>query len=125
MEVLKILVTVAGMVAYAAVVFFAIAAWFRLREMERRTKATLRGVSLLTTLAMGHHVKENFEEVNRMKRAFEQLVEEERYEDAERMKSVIDKAERDAERALEHFKDTFGEVMDITVTKVGDTGARG
>lgn len=118
MEVLKILFTLAGLVANFVLVFFAVTAWFRLREVNKKIGAMLRGVGLVTTMVMGQHVKENFEEVNRMKRTFERLVENEQYDDAERMKAVIDKAERDALRSLEKFKETYGDAVDVIVTKV-------
>lgn len=118
MEVLHVLFLVAGLVANAALTFFGVTAWFRLREVNKKADAMLRGVGLVTTIMMGQHVKENFEEVNRMKRTFDRLVENEQYEDAERMKAVIDKAERDALRSLEKFKETCGDAVNVIVTKV-------
>lgn len=109
---------VVGIVANAALAFFAVAAWFRLHNVDKKMSAVLRGVSMVSTLTMGQYVKGAFEELERMRATMERLVEEDRFEEAKRLKDIIDKAEHDAKQSLEKFKEIGGDLVKFVEVKV-------
>ena len=111
MQILNIILSIMAIIANCFLTWFAITAWFELRRMKR-------AMAVVTTITMGNHVKDSFEQLNEMKAAFHQLVEEERYEEAERLKAAIANAERNAEHALKKLKDICGDSCEIVVTKV-------
>ena len=62
MIVLKIVTTVLAVIANIMVTWFAVTAWFALRRLREDIRNMSRGVAVTTTLVMGSHVRENFEE---------------------------------------------------------------
>lgn len=118
MQILDIILTIVTIIANCFLTWFAITAWFELRRMKRNLTGMERAMAVVTTITMGNHVKDSFEQLNEMKAAFHQLVEEEQYEEAERLKAAIANAERNVEQSLKKFKDIFGDSCEIVVTKV-------
>ena len=119
MQILNIILTIVAFIGNCAVTYFAITAWFELRRLKRKLTGMERAMAIVTTITMGEHVKSNFEQLNEMKAAFHQLVENEQYEEAEELKNAIAKMELSAEHALKEFKDICGDKLcEIVVTKV-------
>lgn len=118
MQILNIILTIVTIIANCFLTWFAITAWFELRRMKHNLTGMERAMAVVTTITMGNLVKDSFEQLNEMKAAFHQLVEEEQYEEAERLKAAIANAERNVEQSLKKFKDIFGDSCEIVVTKV-------
>ena len=118
MQILNIIFTIVAVIANAAMTYFAITAWFELRRMKRDFAGVKRAMVVTTTITVANHVKDSFDQLNDMKETFNQLVEDEQYEEAERLKSAITDAERNAKAATKLFKDICGDSCDVVVTKV-------
>lgn len=118
MQILNIILTIVTIIANCFLTWFAITAWFELRRMKRNLTGMERAMAVVTTITMGNHVKDSFEQLNEIKAAFHQLVEEEQYEEAERLKDAIAKVERNAKAAMEQFKNICGDSCEVVVTKV-------
>jgi len=118
MQILNIIFTIVAVIANAAMTYFAITAWFELRRMKRDFAGVKRAMVVTTTITVANHVKDSFEQLNDMKDTFNQLVEDEQYEEAERLKAAITDAERNAKAATKLFKDICGDSCDVVVTKV-------
>ena len=118
MTVLNVIFSITAIVANAAMTFFAAFAFTSLRRLRKDVDSMGHGVAITTTLVMGSHVRENFEEVTRMKEAFNRLVENEQYEEAQKLRDAIEKAERAAKASLERFRKTCGGIAEITVAGV-------
>jgi hypothetical protein len=118
MQILNIIFTIVAVIANAAMTYFAITAWFELRRMKRDFAGVKRAMVVVTTITVANHVKDSFEQLNDMKETFNQLVEEERYEEAEELKNAITNMERNAKAAMERFKDICGDSCEVIVTKV-------
>lgn len=118
MQILNIIFTIVAIIANGALTYFAITAWFELRRLKRDFTGMKRAMSIVTTITMGEHVKSNLDQLNEMKETFIKLVEEERYEEAERLKAAIAKVERNAKAAMERFEDICGDRCEIIVTKL-------
>lgn len=118
MQILNIILTIVTIIANCFLTWFAITAWFELRRLKRKLTGMERAISVVTTITMGNQVKDNFDQLNDMKETFNQLVEEERYEEAEELKNAITNMERNAKAAMERFKDICGDSCEVIVTKV-------
>ena len=119
MQIQNIIFTIVAVIANAAVTYFAVTAWFELRRIKNDILGIKRALAITTTITMGEHVKSNFEQLNEMKADFHRLVENEQYEEAEKLKNAIAKVELNAEHALKEFKDICGDKLcEIVVTKV-------
>ena len=118
MQILNIILTIVTIIANCFLTLFAITAWFELRRMKRNLTVMERAMTIVTTITMGEHVKSNFEQLNEMKAAFHRLIENEQYEEAEKLKAAITEMERNAEASMKRFKDICGDdICKIVVTK--------
>lgn len=116
MTVLGIIFTIA---ANAALTFLAGYAFVAMRRLQKDVEGMRHSVMMTFTLTMASHVKENFEELNRMKEEFNRLVEAEQYEEAQRLQGVIEKAANAAKESLAKFNEVCGDnIAEIIVTKV-------
>ena len=107
METMKIIMLALSCIAYIMVVFFAIYAYFTLREQRKQLTFVKGAVAEMTTIMMAERVQKNFEEVENIKRTLEHLVENEQYEEAERLQNFLEEAEKNAVKALKHFQEAF------------------
>ena len=118
MQILNIILSIMAIIANCFLAWFAITAWFELRRMKRDFAGVKRAMVVTTTITVANHVKDSFDQLNDMKETFNQLVEDEQYEEAERLKAAITDAERNAKAATKLFKDICGDSCDVVVTKV-------
>ena len=118
MQILNIILTIVAIIGNAAVTYFAITAWFELRRMKRKLTGMERAMTVVTTITMGNHVKDIFDTLNEMRKTFNHLVENEQYEEAEKLNAAITNVERNANAAMKHFKDICGDNCEVIVTKV-------
>lgn len=118
MQILNIILTIVTIIANCFLTWFAITAWFELRRLKRKLTGMEHAMAVVTTITMGNQVKDSFDQLNDMKETFNQLVEEERYEEAEELKNAITNMERNAKAAMERFKDICGDSCEVIVTKV-------
>ena len=118
MQILNIILNIMAIIANCFLTWFAVSAWFELRRMKRDFAGVKRAMVVTTTITVANHVKDSFEQLNDMKETFNQLVEDEQYEEAERLKAAITDAERNAKAATKLFKDICGDSCDVVVTKV-------
>ena len=115
----NIIFTIVAFIANAAVTYFAITAWFELRRMKHALGGMKHALAVTTTITMGKHVQDSFDQINEMKALFRELIEADRYEEAKQLKEAIEQAERNAENSLKKFKEICGDSLcDIVVTKV-------
>ena len=118
MQILNIIFTIMATIAAWILTLFAITAWGELRRLNRKLTVMERAMTIVTTITMGEHVKSNFEQLNEMKAAFHRLIENEQYEEAEKLKAAITEMERNAEASMKRFKDICGDdICKIVVTK--------
>ena len=94
-------------IAYIMVTFFATYAYFTLREQSKKISFIKGAVREMSVMMMAKRVKENFEEVEKMKATLQMLISTEQYEEAERFKKFIEEAENTAQKSLKNFQDLF------------------
>lgn len=119
MEIPHVILTVASCVAYLFLTFFTCHAYLRMKRQESEQNEMKIMLMKILAITMGEHLKSSFESVNDMKEALEELIEAERFEEAEKLKSVIADAERGAFMELERFRKHFGdECVDVKLMNV-------
>lgn len=92
--------------------FFVAYAVTKIRELRRTQKKMMM-------LVMTEHLRGIFNELNSLKATLNELVENENFEEAKKLKTVIEDAEESAMNALRHFQDMFGnDACKVTITKV-------
>ena len=100
MQTLDIILTVSALITNFALSFLVVYEWFALRRLNAAVRG-MRGALVKTfSLVFGNHVKSMFDELNKMKGTLSYLVEHEQYEEAEKLKTLIDRAEKNAMDAL-------------------------
>lgn len=114
MTTLQIIVHLVTIVAYV----FLIALCITTFRYFRRQQDDIDHINRTLHILMGEHLRQNVDELNDMKERLEELVEEDRYEDAQRLKQIIDEQERSVKEQIDKFRDTFGEdTVKVEVTK--------
>lgn len=89
------------------------------QHLKKDSIAIRKLLDRMLFLVMGDHIRNNFNEVNELKKTFSDLVNREQYEEAENLKMVISKAAENAERSLHNFKEIFGDdACEIIVSDV-------
>lgn len=118
METLKIIAYIMTVLANGMLAYTAIALYFKMRRMQKDMdlmKGLLRNMFAMT---MSGHVQNTFDQVDKMKKTLQELVENEQYEDAEHLHNAIEKAQEGAMKQLETFKKLFGDdSIEINIAK--------
>lgn len=105
--------------AYLTIICLSIEAWFRLRQQRQDILGIKKVLARTFVVTMGEHLSNSFDRLNDMKECLQELIADERYEDAKRLKAVIDEQEQLAKKALRTLQDEFGEgVVKIEETKI-------
>ena len=118
MQTLQIIVSIMSVVSYAAMTFLASFAFVRLRRLSDEVSDLRRTTHTTLCITMGEHIRNNVDELNSMKERFDELLEEERFEDASRLKKIIEQQEHVIEQSIDRFKKAFGEdAVRVEMTK--------
>ena len=118
MQTLQIIVSIMSVVSYAAMTFLAGFAFVRLRRLSEEVSDLRRTTHTTLCITMGEHIRNNVDELNSMKERFDELLEKECFEDASRLKKIIELQEHAIERSIDHFKKAFGEdAVRVEMTK--------
>lgn len=119
MQTLQILLSLAGIVAYCGLASFACFALARLRRQEQDLRELKMMIAKIWELVMTNHLRSSFEALNDMRATLRELIDNERYEEAEKLKTVITEAEQSAMRELKCFEDIVGrDKVVVTVTSI-------
>lgn len=104
--------------SYGILAYTAIALHFKMRRMQKdmyMTKGALREIFGMT---MSLHVDSKFDQVEKMKETLQELIENEQYEDAERLRNAIEQAQEAAVKQMEILKKYFdSEIIEINMVK--------
>lgn len=118
MQTLQIIVSIMSVVSYTAMTFLAGFAFVRLRRLSDEVSDLRRTTHTTLCITMGEHIRNNVEELNSMKERFDELMEEERYEEAGHLKKIIEHQEHTVRQSIAQFKKTFGEdTVKVEMTK--------
>ena len=118
METLKIIAYIMTVLSYGILAYTAIALYFKMRRMQKdmyMTKEVLREIFGMT---MSLHVDSKFDQVEKMKETLQELIENEQYEDAERLRNAIEQAQEAAVKQMEILNKYFdSEIIEINMVK--------
>ena len=109
MQTLQIITMLMSIVAYCAMTFLAGFAFVRIRRLSNEVGRLHHDVHATLCITMGEHIRNDVDELNSMKVRLEELLEDDRFEDAVRLKKIIEHQEHQIDLAIARFKDIFGE----------------
>lgn len=115
MDILKYILFGAEFCSSAALTFFAVTAWFQLRKLKGE-------IQRLNLMQLAGHIKDNIDEIAKMKKTLNRLIEEDRYEDAKELAANMEKMQHSTAAALNFLKEAAGDEMEVIVTKVPAKG---
>lgn len=118
MDILQIILTIMSVIAYGVTAGFTFFVFGKLHRVQKDIKSMERSLTLVMSVTLGNHVKGCYEEINKMKMTLDRLVEDERFEETEQLRTLIDKAEANMMETVEKINSSCGEIMDITLKKV-------
>lgn len=109
-----------GIVAYGFTAVFTFFAFGRLKQQERDLMELKAVTTKTLSLTAAEHLRASFEAINDMKDMLRELIDADRFEEAEHVKAAIATAEASALRELDSFKEAFGDAgVDVKVMKYG------
>lgn len=121
MEVLHIIVSILGMFAYTAAIFFATSAFFKMKLYQKKLSFIETSIQKILIITLGDRLRKNFEDLNELKHKLAVLIEHEQYEEAQKLRKVIEKVEENAFKSLKNFQKTYGEDMcEIVISEINN-----
>lgn len=118
METLQIIAYVMAVLANGILAYTAMALHFKMRRMQKDVDSMKKLLRNMFGMTMSDHVQITFDQVEKMKKALQELIENEQYEDAEHLHNAIEQAQECAMKQLESFKELFGDdSIEIKIAK--------
>ena len=114
MQTLQIILTLANITCYGAMTFLAAFAFVRLKRQEKYICDIHRDVHTTLMLTLGLHMRRNFDDLKEMESSLQRLIEDEEYERAEQMKTVITRRKAELKQEISKMEKIFGVKVDIT-----------
>lgn len=108
MEIMNFVLVFCGVIAYGLMSFFAISAWFRLRRFDTDMHDLQKVSANVYAIVSALKLQSTFDQLNEMKNTLRQLVQAEQFEEADKLKEIVEKHEREALEILKKFQETFG-----------------
>lgn len=107
MQTLQIIMTLANIVAYAAMTFLAGYTFVRLLRMERKFDCLHGTQRMMFAMMMDGNIRQNQEAVKRLADEMQQAVDDDRFEDAEHLKKIIAERQQYIIEQLAYVKSEF------------------
>lgn len=123
MQVLHIILLIVGLVCYCAMTFFAVNAWFTLRRQHDLIHGTAKTVAKIFVQLSAMKIQSSFDKIEKMRTLLNALVENEDYEEAEKLKAAIAHAEEETQKSIDALSETCGVEIDMKVIKIGDSSS--
>jgi len=118
METLKIIAYIMTVLSYGILAYTAIALYFKMRRMQKDMYMTKEALREIFGMTMSLHVDSKFDQVEKMKETLQELIENEQYEDAERLRNAIEQAQEAAVKQMEILNKYFdSEIIEINMVK--------
>lgn len=118
MELLELIIEVIAPISYAVLTFFAISAWFNLREQRRDIRRLQFEQVRIFAMISAVKLQGDFDQLLQMKNKMADYLEREQYEKAQHLKELIAQQEEQTRIALKLFNERFGDIAGVSVEKV-------
>ena len=109
METLQIIAYVMATLTNGILAYTAMALHFKMRRMQKDVDLMKGLLRHMFGMTMSGHVQNTFDQIDKMKKALRELIENEQYEDAKHLQDAIEQAQECAMKQLESFKKLFGD----------------
>lgn len=118
MQTIQIIAFITNLVSYTVMSFFACFAFFRLRRQERDLLDIKAAIGKLMAMTAAGHIRDSLNDLNVMRKDLRDLIDNERYEEAEKLKAFITERERNALRQIKHLREHFGDDVGIEIKDI-------
>ncbi len=119
METTLIIFRIMASIVNGLLIGLAITVYFYMHRHQQKMKDITNMLVRLFVITMGEHLRHNFDQLKEMKEVLQELIAAERYEDAKRLKAVIDDHAQQTLEELRRFKEEFGDkVIKMDLTKI-------
>ena len=102
-------------VCCGAMTFFAVNAWFRLRDLRRRIDSVHGFQRMMFVMLIDGNIRDNKEQVDRMEEQLHRLIEDDRFEEAERMKHIIEQRKQYIAEQLAYVHTEFSNEAEVKI----------
>ena len=118
MQAIHIIVSILSCIAYIGMTTLVCYLFQQHRKMKEQIDFIAYTVSRIFAIVSSLKVQANFDKIAEMQELMQKLVRDENYEEAEKLKTVIEEGIKNAFKSLEAFKDTFGEDVAASVISI-------
>ena len=95
----------------------AVMSYFRMRKLQDNIRELKSNVHWIAGLVLGMNLRSDFEQIDNMKRYLQKCVEEDNFEDAQKLKDLIEMAQNQVEKSIKTLDEEFGNFMDLKIMK--------
>ena len=107
-----------GVTCCAAMTLLTADAWRRLRRQQQELKDIRKVLSKTLCVVTGEQICADFDRIKEMEKILRELLENDQYEEAERLKAIIDDRRQAVDNMVRAFRKEFGEdMMKIEIIK--------
>lgn len=118
MEVLKIIFYIVGMACFGTLTFFACSAFINMRRQQMTISSTHHLLRHIMAMQIDNNIEVKLQQITRMKQMLQQLIEADRFEDAEMLKKKIVECEQVINNQVQFMKSELGDVCEVRYTSV-------
>lgn len=121
MEIIQIILSIVVCITYSVLIGLAITVFFYMRRQQREMLDIKKLQTRMFILVMSEHLRNDVNQLNDMNKELCELVDDERYEDADRLKITINELKKSTLSKLHRFQQEFGDtIFELKVTKIGE-----
>ena len=115
--IIDITLSICSVIASGAMTFFAVSAWFTLRRVSADVLELEKATGKMYAIVSVLKIQMSFNQLNDLKEVFNELISAEQFEEAAKLKAVIENEERQILREIEQCQKTCGEHVEMEMVR--------
>lgn len=104
---------------------FAVTAFFRLRDLRRRIDSIHSTQRMLFAISMEVHITEHRQQVERLKQQLQEMVANDRFEEAEQLKEIIAERMQYIAEQVSFVRTEFGKECEVKMYRIHSVNEKG
>lgn len=115
---MDIAVAILSCAAYLAMTVLACFSFVRLRSVPETLRHLCIVVREVWALQEADAIKQNLQQLKDLQLAVNKCIEDERFEDAQRLSDMLQEQQKSLNKAIEHFNECYDDIADIKIQKL-------
>lgn len=116
MELLKIIIYIVSLACYCTLTSFTCSAFIDMRRQQKTIRSTHHLLRLIMAMQIENNIEVKQHQIARMKQMLLQLIESDRFEDAEMLKKKIVECQQIINNQVQFMKSELGDVCEVKYT---------